>query len=169
MTDTDRRELGEQMQQRGHRDVVGQVCDHCGRRFGQVGRMNREDVTVQHREPVDLAVGVIGDRLRQLAREHRIDLDGGHLRTAIQQCQRQRAQTGTHLEHVIVTVDAGRRHDATNCVRIVNEVLAKRLPRAKVQFLRQMPYLGPPEQSNRQDVPTLPLHTGHAPNLDAPE
>ena len=118
---------------------------------------------LQHREPVDLAVGVIGDRLGQLAREHGIDLDGGHLRTAIEQCERQRPQTGTHLEHVIVAVDARRRHDATNGVCIVHEVLAKRLPRAEVQFLRQMPYLGPPEQSNRQDVPNLPLHTGQAP------
>jgi hypothetical protein len=45
----------------------------------------------------------------------------------------------------------------------VNEILAKGLAGSKVEFFRQVPYLGPPEKPNRQDAPTLPLHTGQAP------
>ena len=44
----------------------------------------------------------------------------------------------------------GRRHDAAHGVGVVDEVLAERLTRPEVEFLRQVPYLGPPEQPNRQ-------------------
>ena len=63
-----------------------------------------------------------------------------------------------------MAVDPRRRHDPTNGVGVVNEVLAKRLAGPEVEFFRQMPYLGPPEKPNRQDAPTLPLHTGQAPH-----
>ena len=82
---------------------------------------------------------------------------------AVQQRQRQRAQAGTHLEDVVVAVDPGRRHDAAHGVGVMDEVLAERLPRPEVKFLGQMPDLGAPEEPNRQRAPTLPLHTGQAP------
>ena len=106
---------------------------------------------------------MIGNGLGQLASQYGVDLDCGHLGSAIQQRQRQRSESGTHLEHVIMAVDPRRRNDATNGIRIVYEVLTKRLTRPEVEFLSQVSYLGPPEEPNRQDAPTLPLHTGQAP------
>jgi hypothetical protein len=53
--------------------------------------------------------------------------------------------------------------DPANRVRVVDEILTKGLARSKIEFFRQVPYLGPPEKPNRQDAPTLPLHTGQAP------
>ena len=128
-----------------------------------------QDVAVQHRQPVDLAVRVLGDGLRKLACQHRIDLDGGHRGAAVQQRQRQRAQSGTDLEHVVVAVDAGRRHDAANGVGVVDEVLAERLTRPEVDLLGQVPNLGAPEQSNGQRAPNPPAtHWPRAPTLTRP-
>ena len=90
-------------------------------------------------------MGVVGDGLRKLTRQHRIDLDGGHLGAAVEQGKRQGAQAGPDLEDVVVPVDAGRRNDAANSVGVVDEVLAERLARPEVDFFRQVPYLGPPE------------------------
>jgi hypothetical protein len=80
-----------------------------------------------------------------LLRQHRVDLDGGDPGAAVEQGQRQRSEAGSDLEDVVVTVDRGGRNDATNGVRVVNEVLAERLARPEVNLFRKMPYLGPPE------------------------
>ena len=89
----DGRELGEQVQQRGHRDVVRQVRDQRGRLLvaGRDGVRSRTSL-VQHGQPVDLAVRVLGDGRGQLTRQHRVDLDGGHPRAAVEQRQRQRTE-----------------------------------------------------------------------------
>jgi hypothetical protein len=70
-------------------------------------------------------VGVLGDGLRQLPREQRIDLHGRHPGAPIEQGQRQGTQAGTDLEYVVVAIDSGRRNDATNGVGVVDEVLAE--------------------------------------------
>src|SRR3954466_7964062 len=62
-----------------------------------------------------------------------------------------------------MTVYPGGRNDTANGVGVVNEVLPEGLAWPEVKVFRQMPYLGPPEQSNSQRAPILPLHTGHAP------
>jgi hypothetical protein len=46
---------------------------------------------------------------------------------------------------MVVFVDPGRRNDPSNGVGVVNEVLAERLTRPKVDLLSQLPYLGPPK------------------------
>ena len=83
--------------------------------------------------------------LRQLPRQHRIDLHGGHPGAPIEQGQRQRTQTGTDLEDVVMPIDPGRRNDTANGVGVVDEVLAERFARPEINLFRQMPYLGPPE------------------------
>ncbi len=80
-------EIGKQMQQRRHRDVVRQVGDKGRRLVLQVVRLQLEHVAMQHAEPVDLAVRVLGDGVRQLPREQRIDFHGGDPRAAIKQRQ----------------------------------------------------------------------------------
>ena len=152
------------MQQRGHGHVVGQVGDQRGRLILHVALREVQDVVVQDREPADLAVRVLGDGLRQLTSQYRVDLDGGHTRPAVQQRQRQRPEAGTDLENVVVAVDPGCRHDPANGIGVMNEVLAERLTWSEVQFLRQMSDLGATEEPNRQRAPTLPLHTGQAPH-----
>ena len=84
------------------------------------------------------------------------------LRAAVQQAKRQRTQPGADLQDVVMAVDTGRRHNPAHGVGIMNEVLAEGLARPKVEVFGQVPYLGPPEQSDRQDAP-IPLHTGQAP------
>ena len=107
--------------------------------------MQRQDVAVEDGQPVDLAVRVLGDGLRKLARQHRVDLDGGHPGAAVEQGQRQRTEARTDLEDVVVPVDTGGRNDAANGVRVVDEVLAERLARPEIKLFRQVSYLGPPE------------------------
>ena len=88
---------------------------------------------------------MLGDGDRKLSRQHRIDLDGGHLRAPVEQGQRQGTQARTDLEDVVVAVDAGRRNDAANGVGVVDEVLSKRFAWPEVNLSRQVSYLGPPE------------------------
>src|SRR5262245_19427124 len=106
---------------------------------------------------------MLGDGLRKLAGQHRIDLDSGHSGAPVEQGQGQRTETGTDLEDVVMPIDTGGRNDAPNGVRVVDEILAKRLARPEINLFRQVSYLGPPEESNSQRAPILPLHTGHAP------
>jgi hypothetical protein len=80
-----------------------------------------------------------------LARQHGIDLYGGHPRAPIEQRQRQRTQAGTDLEDVVMTIDSGSRNDTANGVCIVDEVLAEGFAGPEINLFRQMPYLGPPE------------------------
>ena len=149
--------------QRRDRDVVRQVGDQRGRLVRQVGRLQVKHVAVQHTEPVDLAVRVFGDGVRQLSGQHWVDLHGGDPRAAIQQRQRQRAEAGADFEDVVVAVDSGCRNHTAHGVCVVDKVLAEGLPRPKIELFGEMPYLGSTEQSNCQDVPNLPLHVGHAP------
>ena len=116
-------------------------------------------------QPVDLAVGMLGDGLRKLPGQHRIDLDGGHPGAPIEQGQRQRTKAGTDLEDVVVPIDAGGRDDTANGVRVVNEVLAERLARPEVNLFRQMSYLGPPEESNSQALQSSRYTRATHPNL----
>ncbi|GAT08316.1 putative uncharacterized protein DKFZp468F0819 [Mycolicibacterium novocastrense] len=88
---------------------------------------------------------MLGDGGRQLPRQHGIDLDGGHPRAAVEQCQRQRAQSGPDLENVVMLVDTGRRNDSPYGVGVMDEVLSERFARPEVDRLRQLSYLGPPE------------------------
>ncbi len=158
----DRRELGQQVQQRGHGDVVGQVGHHRGRQLGQVGPLDAEDVLVEHRQPVDLAVRVLGDGLGQALRQDGIDLDGGHRRAAVQQRQRQRAEAGPDLEDVVMLLTAGRGNDPADGVGVVDEVLSERLTRPEVEFLGQVSDLSAPEQTNCHRCTSF-HYTGHAP------
>jgi len=64
---------------------------------------------------------------------------------------------------MVVTIDTGGRNDTANGVRVMDEILAERLSGPEVDLFRQVSYLGPPEESNSQRAPILPLHTGHAP------
>ena len=107
---------------------------------------------------------MLGDGLRKLARQHRVDLDGGHPGAAVEQGQGQRTEARTDLEDVVVPIDTGGRNDAPNGVRVVDEILAERFTRPEVDLSRQVSYLGPPEESNSQRAPILPLQTGHAPH-----
>ncbi|BBY45984.1 hypothetical protein MCEL_42790 [Mycolicibacterium celeriflavum] len=88
---------------------------------------------------------MVGDRGRQLPGQHRVDLDGGHPRTAVEQGQRQRAQAGTDLEDMVVPVDPGRRDDPPYRVRVVDEVLTESFTRPEIDLFGQLPYLSPPE------------------------
>ena len=88
---------------------------------------------------------MLGDGLRQPLGQHWVDLDRGHLGAPVEQGQRQRAQTGADLEHVVVAVDPGRRDDPADSVGVVDEILPERFTWAKVNLFRQMAYLGPTE------------------------
>jgi len=46
---------------------------------------------------------------------------------------------------MVVPVDAGRRNDSTNCVGVVDEVLAERLAWPEINLFRQVSNLGSPE------------------------
>jgi hypothetical protein len=113
------------VQQGGDGDVVRQVGHQRRRLVGQLGPLQVKDVAVEHRQPIDLAVGMLGDGLRQLPRQKRIDLHGGHPGAPIEQGKRQGTQTGADLEDVVMPIDPGRRNDATNGVGVVDEVLAE--------------------------------------------
>jgi hypothetical protein len=65
---------------------------------------------------------------------------------------------------MVLTIDPGRRDHTTHSVRVVDEVLAERLTRPKIKLFGQVPNFSPAQQSDCQDAPTLPLHTGHAPH-----
>ena len=88
---------------------------------------------------------MLGDGDRKLARQHRIDLDGGHPRAPVEQGKRQGTKARTDLQDVVVPVDAGRRNDSANSVGVVDEVLAEGFARPEVNLSRQVSYLGPPE------------------------
>ena len=88
---------------------------------------------------------MVGDGDRQLAGQHRVDLDCRDVGTAIQQRQRQRTQAGADLKHMVVTMHSRGGNDAANGIGVVNEVLPECLSRTKVNVFRQTPYLGPPE------------------------
>jgi hypothetical protein len=88
---------------------------------------------------------MLGDGLRKLPGQQRIDLNGGHPGAPIEHGQRQGTQAGTDLEDVVVPVDARSRNDTANGVGVVNEVLAEGLARPEVNLFREMAYLGPPE------------------------
>lgn len=93
-------------------------------------------------------MGVVGDGLGgELTRQNGgVDFDRGHLRPPVEQCQRQRTETRAHFEHHVIAIHPRRRHDPTHGVGVVDEVLSKRLPGGpELEFLCQMPYLGPPE------------------------
>jgi hypothetical protein len=68
---------------------------------------------------------MLGDGLRKLPRQHRIDLHGGDPGAPIEQGKRQGTQAGTDLENVIMTIDPGGRNDTANGVGVVDEVLAE--------------------------------------------
>jgi hypothetical protein len=151
------------MKKGGNRHVVGQVRDQRGRLLGQVARLQIQHVVMKHGEPVDLAVRVLGDGVRQLACQHRVDLHGGDLGTAVQQRECQRAETGPDLQDVVLTVDSGCRNHTAHGVCVVNEILAVGLTRPEIQLFGEVPNFSTAQQSDGQDAPALPLHTGHAP------
>ena len=95
--------------------------------------------------------------------QHRVDLDCGDRGAAVEQRQCQRTEPGPDLQDVVGTVDPGGRNHTSHGVGVVHEVLAVGLTRPEVEFFREVPNFGTAQQSDSQDVPTLPLHTGHAP------
>jgi hypothetical protein len=107
---------------------------------------------------------VLGHGDGKLSGKHGIDLYCGYPGTPVEQCQGQGTQTRPDLENMVVPVDTGRRNYPTNGVGVVDEVLAERFARPEINLFRQVSYLGPPEQSNGQRAPILPLHVGHAPH-----
>ena len=133
------------MQQGRDGDVVRQVGDQRRGLLGQFWPAQRQDVAVEHGQPVDLAVRMLGDGLRKLPGQHRIDLDGGHPGAPVEQGKRQGTKARTDLEDVVMTIDAGGRDDTANGVGVVDEVLAERFTRPEVNLFRQVSYLGPPE------------------------
>ena len=123
------------MQQCGHGDVVRQVGHQGGGLIGEVSTPDTEDVAVEHRQPVDLAVRVLGDRFREPFSQHRVDFDGGDVRAAIKQGQGQRSQSRADLQNVVGLGDTRGGHDAPQRISIVDEVLSQRLARSEVEFL----------------------------------
>jgi hypothetical protein len=88
---------------------------------------------------------MISDGLRQLARQYRIDLDGGDPGALVEQGQRQGAETGTDLEDMVMTIDPGSRDDTANGIGVMYEVLAERLAWPEINLFSEMSYLGSPE------------------------
>ncbi len=81
-------------------------------------------------ESLDLAVRMLGHRLRQPLGQHRVDLDGADRTATVQQCKGERAEAGADFQDVVVAVDSGGRHDPAHGVGVVNEVLPQRFTRS---------------------------------------
>ena len=92
---------GEQVQQHRHRDVVGQVGDHGGRRLRQ--RVDPERVGVDHRERRSHAPGVAQPPYAAAECQQLIDLHRDHPVGTCEQAEGQRAEAGTDLEHDVVS------------------------------------------------------------------
>ena len=90
-------------------------------------------------------------------------LPGGDLGAADQPRAGPRPETGSDLEDVVLAVDSGCRNHTAHGVCVVNEILAVGLTRPEIQLFGEVPNFGTAQQSDGQDAPTLPLHTGHAP------
>lgn len=152
------------MQQRRHGDVVRQIRDHGGGRLDEVGALDPEDVAVQNGEPVDLAVRVLSNSLRQALGQHGgVDLDRTHGRPpAVQQRQSQGTQAGADFQDMVVLIDPGGGDNTAHGICVVHEILAQRFTRLEVEFFGEISDLGSPKQTNCHDAPPLP-HTGHAP------
>lgn len=133
------------MQQCGHRDVVRQVGNQSGGLIEEIRPLERENVSVEDTEAVNLAVRVTRHRFGQALGEERIDLDGGDGGATVEQRECQRTQPGTDLKNVILFIDSRCGDDSPYGVRVVNEVLAQRLTRPELEFLSQVPYLGTTE------------------------
>ena len=67
----------------------------------------------------------VGDDLAQHRHEPAVDLDRRHRRPGLGERQRQRAETGADLDHVVAGADAGQAGDAADGVRVGDEVLAE--------------------------------------------
>ncbi len=67
-----------------------------------------------------------------------------------QQAEGERTETGADLEHPLAGVEPGRADDATDGVRIVQEVLPERLGRADVEPCRECADVGRTEQRARR-------------------
>jgi len=89
---------------------------------------------------------VLGDRRRQLAGQHGVDLDGGHCPRDRQQSEGQRAEARSDLDDHVVGGDSCRSHDAPHGVGVDHEVLPEHLGRSKTQPYRDRAYLGGTEQ-----------------------
>ena len=140
-----RGEFAEQMQDGRDRDVVRQIRHHRCRLGSQVVGTDGQHVAVDHVEPLDLAVRVLGHRLRQPLGQHRVDLDGADRTATVQQCQGERAEAGADFQDVVVAVDPGGRHNPAHGVGVVNKVLPQRFTRPQFEFLGQPSDLGPPK------------------------
>ena len=160
----DRREVGEQVQQRGNGDVVRQVRDQRGRLLGQIARLQRRARRGSARVSrlislCECSATVCGSW----------PASTGSISTAVTLAPRSSSASvsdprpGPDLEDVVLAVDSGCRNHTAHGVCVVNEVLAERLTRPEIQLFGEVPNLGTAQQSDGQDAPTLPLHTGHAP------
>ena len=81
-----------------------------------------------------------------------VGLDGGHRGTRLGQRQRQRPQTGPHLDHVVPGADAGQPGDAADGVRVDDEVLAEGAAGGQSVAVEEVAGLGRGEQWTRERV-----------------
>ena len=64
---------------------------------------------------------------------------------------------------MVLAVDSGCGNHTAHGVGVVNEILAEGLTRPEIELFGEVPNFGSAQQSDGQDAPKLPLHTGHAP------
>ncbi|KFJ05722.1 hypothetical protein BITS_1816 [Bifidobacterium tsurumiense] len=67
------------------------------------------------------------DRLRQSLSQWRIDFDSGDPRSGFKQGQRQRSESGSHLDNVFSGLHPGFTNDATHGSGVDNKILAELL------------------------------------------
>ena len=95
------RQFGEQVQQNGHRDVVGEVRDEGGGRLPQMRRRHPQRVGLDDGQPVREIRGAFQCGRRQSGGQHRIDLHRDQRAGDVEQRQRQRTESGPDLEHPV--------------------------------------------------------------------
>ncbi len=166
----DRRELGEQVQQRGHGDVVRQVRDQRGRLLGQVGRtsasrMSRLSTVSRLISLCECSAMVCGSWRAST----------GSISTAVTLAPRSSSASVSEPRpgptsrtwscRLIPEAETIRRTVLASWTKFWPKDLRGR----KSSLFRQVPNLGPPEQSNSQRRPHSPAtHGPRTPTLTRP-
>jgi len=104
------------------------------RRIVRAAKVSTDDVVLEVGPGLgSLTLGLLrralGDRGRQRAGEHRVDLDGRDRVDCLEERQREGAQARSDLEDDVVRRHLGGTHDAAHRVGVDDEVLPQRLGR----------------------------------------